>query len=167
MAWSIGVFLLVLIPFPLTIVLAGKRETGSSYLSWQLFRRPNHPATFYLTTLPRYIGPVVLVGVLVALIACVRGRSWSWREWLLVCWSVVPIMFFQLWPVKGFHYLLAASVPIAILGASGLSRVLRWSQAQARGRWRTLAVGLGWLGVLVVAASLAGPSVDEYAGKPL
>ena len=33
-------------------------------------------------------------------------RERSWRETLLLCWIVVPVGFFQLWPVKGFQYLL-------------------------------------------------------------
>ncbi len=161
---SVAVFVLVLVPFPLTIVLAGKRETGNSYLSWQLFRRPNHPADFYATTLPWYLGPLVLAGVVVALVACIRRRSWSWREWLLVCWFGVPALFFQLWPVKGFHYLLAASVPLAILGASGLAIVLRWLMAATTAPWRALGITAAVLGVAALAVSLAVPAWTNTQG---
>src|SRR5512140_2224942 len=41
---------LVVAPFPISLLLAGGTHTGQQYLVWQLFRRPNHTATFYLET---------------------------------------------------------------------------------------------------------------------
>ena len=42
-------------------------------------------------------------------------------ESLLVSWIVVPCLFFQLWPTKGFQYLLPIAVPVAVLAAGLLS----------------------------------------------
>ena len=39
----------------------------------------------------------------------------SWRETLLLSWILVPAVFFQLWPVKGFQYLLPTAPPVALL----------------------------------------------------
>ena len=64
--------------------------------------------------------PLVVLAV-AALVAVVLGRTWSWRESLLVCWIVVPVVFFELWPVKGFQYLLPAAAPVAVLAAGLLS----------------------------------------------
>ena len=47
LAVSLGVMALVIAPFPLSLMLAGRTGTGESYLTWQLFRRPNHDWLFY------------------------------------------------------------------------------------------------------------------------
>jgi 4-amino-4-deoxy-L-arabinose transferase-like glycosyltransferase len=47
LAASVGVMALVIAPFPLSLVFAGHTGTGESYLTWQLFRRPNHDWLFY------------------------------------------------------------------------------------------------------------------------
>jgi hypothetical protein len=41
----------------------------------------------------------------------------------MVCWIVVPVVFFQLWPVKGYQYLLPVAAPMAVLAAGLLSEV--------------------------------------------
>ena len=104
LAVSLGVMALVIAPFPLTLMLAGRTGTGESYLTWQLFRRPNHDWLFYPTTVPEAIGPLVLLAAVVGL--WLLRREASWRETLLLSWIAVPVVFFQLWPVKGFQYLL-------------------------------------------------------------
>jgi hypothetical protein len=112
----------VIAPFPLTLILAGGRGTSTArqYLAWQLFRRPNHDWTFYLTTFPVAAGPLLVLAALAGL--WVLRRQNTWREKLLVSWIMVPTLYFQLWPVKGFQYLLPLSPPIAILGARTLVR---------------------------------------------
>ncbi|MEV0809080.1 glycosyltransferase family 39 protein [Micromonospora sp. NPDC050200] len=103
---------------PISQALAGRSATGRSYLVWQLFRRPNHSMSFYLETVPGAMGLL-----LVAAAAC--GLWWlrrqrSWRETLLVSWVAAPVVFFQLWPVKGFQYLLPVAGPVAVLAARAL-----------------------------------------------
>lgn len=106
---------LVASAFPLAMSLGGKTEAGGNYLAWQIFRRPNHDWTFYASTVPESIGPLVLVAAVAALV-CLRNTR-SWREILLLSWIAIPIAFFQLWPVKGFQYLLPATPAIAVLAA--------------------------------------------------
>ena len=60
------------------------------------------------------------------LLAAVMGlwllrREASWRERLLLCWIAVPVAFFQLWPVKGFQYLLPIAPALAVLAGRALS----------------------------------------------
>jgi hypothetical protein len=111
---------LIMLVFPLSPMLAGggggQKATG--YLVWQLFRRPNHTWDFYPTTVPIAIGPLVVLTALLGL--WVMRRQITWREKLLVSWIVVPCIFFQLWPVKGFQYLLPITAPLAILAARAL-----------------------------------------------
>src|SRR3954463_15322531 len=110
----------VLILFPLSLKLAGAAETGGNYLAWQLFRRPNHDFMFYLTEVPKAIG----FGVVAAAIAglWMLRKKGTWRETLLVAWIAVPSVFFQLWPVKGFQYLLPIAPAVAVLAGRALGR---------------------------------------------
>jgi len=164
---SIAVFAAVIVPFPLIVVLAGKSKTGTSYLAWQLFRRPNHTVGFYATTVPWYVGPLVLAAAAAGLVIRWRTHTWSWREWLLLTWSLVPIMFFQLWPVKGFHYLLGASVPLALLGASGLASIVGWLWAENRGGVpRRAGTWAGWLLLGTLALSLVVPAWTNTQTRP-
>ncbi len=112
----------VIAPFPFSLMLAGGSSTGRNYLVWQLFRRPNHEATFYLTTVTPSIGVLVIVTALLGLILLWRERSW--REKLLLSWIVVPIIFFELWPVKGYQYLLPIAPPIALLAGRPLGKLI-------------------------------------------
>jgi Dolichyl-phosphate-mannose-protein mannosyltransferase len=103
---------------PLSQALAGRANTGKSYLVWQLLRRPNHSMAFYAQTVPVAIGFLVLLAAGAGLWSLRRRHSW--RETLLLCWLGVPVVAFQLWPVKGFQYLLPVATPAAILAARGL-----------------------------------------------
>jgi 4-amino-4-deoxy-L-arabinose transferase-like glycosyltransferase len=89
---------------------------------WQLFRRSNHETWFYFTVLPSWIGPAVLVVALAGLIWL--RRETTWRERMLLAWIAVPVLFFTLWPVKGFQYLLPVSPALAILAGRALGRPL-------------------------------------------
>jgi hypothetical protein len=113
---------LVILPFPLTLALAGGSTTGRNYLTWQLFRRPNHPWTFYPEVVPPALGIVVVIIVILGLL--ILWREHSWREKLLLSWIFVPVAFFQLWPVKGFQYLLPIAAPVAVLAGWFLSRII-------------------------------------------
>lgn len=148
-------FAVIAMPFPATVMFSGKKDTGHSFLAWQLFRPANHSLGFYLDTVPAAMG-ILVVAVALAGLWLYRAK-WSWRERLLCAWIVMPTVFFTLWPVKGFQYLLPLVVPVAVLAA----RVLadedgRLRGAMARfGRW-------GRLGpivlVAIVSTSLLVPS---------
>src|SRR4029077_12774474 len=55
----------------------------------------------------------------------VLARRRSWRETLLLAWILAPIAFFELWPVKGYQYLLPAAPPLAILAGRALAALPR------------------------------------------
>jgi 4-amino-4-deoxy-L-arabinose transferase-like glycosyltransferase len=119
LALAIGCTLLLIAPYPLTLSLAGQTETGRNYAAWQLFRRPNHDWSFYLTTVPEAIGLLLILLALAWL--WLSRRELSWRETLLWSWIVVPAAFFQVWPTKGFQYLLTLAPAFAILAAATIS----------------------------------------------
>jgi len=153
LAISIAVMALVVAPLPLSLMLAGRTGTGENYLVWQLFRRPNHDWLFYPATVTDAIGPLLLVVALAGL--WLLRREGSWRETLLLCWVLVPTVFFQLWPVKGYQYLLPIAPPLALLAGRALSRHV--SQERA----------LGLLATAIVAVSLLIPTLGRVTDSTL
>jgi 4-amino-4-deoxy-L-arabinose transferase-like glycosyltransferase len=107
--------------YPLSIAVGGATTTGKSFFVWQLLRRPNHSFFFYFSTALPAIGLLVIAVALGGLAMLWRDRSW--RETLLLAWIVVPLMFFTVWPVKGFQYLLPIAPAVALLAARALSRL--------------------------------------------
>jgi Dolichyl-phosphate-mannose-protein mannosyltransferase len=151
LAVSLCVMALVVAPFPLSLMLAGRTGTGESYLTWQLFRRPNHDLLFYPATVPEAVGPLVLLAAVAGL--WLLRRQSSWRETLLVSWIAVPVVFFWLWPVKGFQYLLPIAPPLALLAGRSLSRL---PSPATR--------GLQALAAAIVALSLLVPAWERVEG---
>ena len=112
---------LVIAPFPVTLMVAGGSSTGQNYLVWQLFRRPNHEWPFYFQTVPPSIGILLIVVAILGVALLWKERSW--REKLLLSWILVPIVFFQIWPVKGFQYLLPIAPALAVLAGRLLGKL--------------------------------------------
>jgi hypothetical protein len=117
-----GIMVAEVAVWPISLRLSGQGQTGQSYLLWQMFRPPNHGTWFYFTVLPSWIGVAVLVAAFGGLIWL--RREATWRERLLLSWIVIPVIFFTIWPVKGFEYLLPVTAPLAILAGRTLARPL-------------------------------------------
>jgi hypothetical protein len=157
---SLACMFMVIAPFPISIALGGGTETAKAFLIWQLFRRPNHEWPFYFVEVPPAMGILLLIVAAVGLWFLRRSRSW--RETLLIAWIAVPLAFFQMWPVKGFQYLLPAAPAVALLAARAVTRLrLPDRTMSARfirsGQWRALAGGL-------IALSLAVPAWKAVVG---
>jgi len=159
LALSVGAFVGVIAAFPLALALAGagSHSTAQQYLVWQLFRRPNHDGAFYLLTVPPAIGVFVLIAAVVGL--WLTRREIDWRQRLLVAWIVVVVAFFQLWPVKGFQYLLPAAPAVAVLAALGVLKIARLL-VRRRSSWRN-----GGDAAVVAEAALASMLVVAVAGS--
>jgi len=140
LAGSLGLMAVVASAYPISLALAGRTSTGGNYLAWQLFRRPNHGWVFYPEVVSPAVGLLVLAAAGFGLWAL--RRHGSWRETLLLAWIAVPVAFFELWPVKGFQYLLPVAPAVAVLAARALTRCPRGARARAAA-------------IAVVAASLA------------
>ncbi|WP_225804840.1 glycosyltransferase family 39 protein [Streptomyces sp. NK15101] len=171
-----GVLCLVVAAFPLATSLAGHGSTGQDYLQWQLFRRANHPMGFYAVTVPQAVGWAALVAAAAGLF--LLRRRMSWREGLLLCWIAAPVLFFTLWPVKGFPYLLPVAPPLAVLAGRALSALAELRPRPGRmrsGRTRRsrlrlrpgvlAAVGAVFV-TLVVTATLALSSATRITAAP-
>jgi hypothetical protein len=140
---SFILMIIMILPFPLSLWLAGGSKVGQQYLIWQLFRRPNHPWDFYLTMVPGQIGILVIILAIAGILLLWSERTW--RERLLLWWIVVPVVFFQIWPTKGYQYLLAIAPPFGILASRVLIRWL-WIEIPALGSKR---MSTTWIRVLV------------------
>jgi hypothetical protein len=117
---ALAVVIAVFLVHPVTQALAGSSSAGKSYLIWQLLRRPNHDWAFYAATVPWAIGPLVLLAAVLGLRRAARGDGTAWREVLLCSWIAAPVVMFELWPVKGYQYLLPVVPAVTVLAARGL-----------------------------------------------
>ena len=154
-AISVGVMVLTVAPFPLAVLLAGRSNTGHNYLTWQLFRRPNHGLLFYPTTAPEAMGYLVVAAAIVGLWLYRHNRSW--REVLLLSWIAVNVVFFELWPVKGFQYLLPVAPAVALLAGRAVGNWTPGAVVRVAGVPIKTALVAG-LAIVVIAASLALPA---------
>jgi hypothetical protein len=126
-----AIYLAIILVYPVTVALSGASSTGRNFLVWQLLRRANHSWLFYPSVVPVAIGiPVVLAAI--AGLWFLRKRS-AWQEKLLIWWILGPVIFFEIWAVKGYQYLLPIAAPVAVLGARALCAIPRRVSIR---RWR-------------------------------
>lgn len=147
---------LLTLGYPMLTALAGGSRTSHSYLLWQLSRTPNHSFAFYLTSVGSSIGYVLLA---VAGVGLFRRGAIDWRATLLLSWIVVPFVFFEVWPVKGFSYLLPCTPAVALLAARALARALPGARPVV-GRVVVVTVAV------ICAATLLIPAVHDLTRQP-
>jgi len=158
---AVAVMAGVAVAFPLALSISGHSTSGQNYLLWQLFRRANHPYAFYLQVVPGAIGFLALAAAIAGLFWLRRERTW--RERLLICWAIVPIVFFTLWPVKGYQYLLPVAPVVAILAGRFIAS-LGGSQIAAGNRARGMAIRIAV--TVVVVGSLLVPTWLTINAQP-
>ncbi len=112
-AVALGILVVSVSPYPVSILVSGASDTARSFLLWQLLRRPNHSFTFYAELLPGALGPILLILAIVGVLIAVQRAGWQDR--LLLSWIFVPLIFYQFWPVKGYQYLLPIVPALIIL----------------------------------------------------
>jgi 4-amino-4-deoxy-L-arabinose transferase-like glycosyltransferase len=134
-AAAIGIYIIAISPYPISIAISGASGTAREFLLWQLLRRPNHTLSFYAEILPGAIGFVLLVLAIAGIAMAVRVGKWQDR--LLLAWVFVPLIFFQVWPVKGYQYLLPIMPAAIVLAARVIEPITRrLFDDPAPGRWR-------------------------------
>jgi predicted membrane-bound mannosyltransferase len=118
-----AIYLAIILVYPVTVALSGAGSTGRNFLVWQLLRRANHSWLFYPSVVPVALGiPVVIAAI--AGLWFLRKRS-AWQEKLLIWWILGPVIFFEIWAVKGYQYLLPIAAPVAVLAARALCAIPR------------------------------------------
>jgi Dolichyl-phosphate-mannose-protein mannosyltransferase len=161
----LGVYLVTISPFPLSLLLGGGTKVAQQFLVWQIFRRPNHDASFYLTSIESMGIPLLVLAGLGVVVAIWRHGP---IDILMVLTIVVIGGFYELWPVKGFQYLLPLMAPAAVLGAEGalsigkvVSRVLA-GRGEPRFRWRQADATVALLVLLAFLVASGIPAVSAH-----
>lgn len=156
-----GVALGLVLTYPLLTAIAGGGKGGTSYLLWQLSRQPNHTFGFYVTTVGGSMGAVTIGIAILGLV--VFRRQLGWQETLLICWLAAPLVYFEIWPTKGFTYLTPLAPVVTLLAAVALVRLGRGARVR---RMLTGLVALACVVSLVVPAALgmARPNTSGLAG---
>lgn len=149
------------VTYPVLTSVSGGARGGQSYLVWQLSRPPNHSLSFYPVTVGGSIGVVLLVIAGAGLV--LFRRRLSWRETLLLCWVMVPLAYFEIWPTKGFAYLVPLAPPLAVLAAVAVARISRAGRVRAIGGRLLAAVCVATL-VVPSIAGIASPTASGLAG---
>ncbi|MHB8613496.1 MAG: ArnT family glycosyltransferase [Candidatus Dormibacteraceae bacterium] len=168
---ALGVYLLTVAPFPLALLLGGGNRIVGQYAAWQVLRRPNHTPDFYLHVLPDLGLPMVIFAI-VGIVFALRRRNPE--DVLLLCFIAVTFGFFQLWPVKGYQYLVVLVMPAAVLAADGLLKLAAllaripesWRPPTfARARMALVAASVVVLAGSLAAASGVSPAVDATSDE--
>jgi 4-amino-4-deoxy-L-arabinose transferase-like glycosyltransferase len=166
-----GVYLLTVAPFPLALLLGGGNRVVGQYAAWQVLRRPNHTPDFYLHVIPDLGLPMVILAVVGIFFVLRKRRP---EDLLLLCFMAVTFGFFQLWPVKGYQYLVVLVMPTAVLAADGLlelaSQLSRLPKSWrpptlVRARTALVAASVVVLGATLVAAAGVPRVVDATSDE--
>ncbi len=158
-----AVFLIAISPYPLSLVLGGGAHTTNQFVVWQFFRQPNHTPDFYLLSVLPSLGYVT-----VALAAFgLASLRWRWQTFDALAISLVlcNVAFFQIWPTKGYEYMLPIVPAVVYLAGRGalalgelgpsIARPLRLERV----KWRWAAAAALSLALI----SMAPPAVGVAA----
>jgi 4-amino-4-deoxy-L-arabinose transferase-like glycosyltransferase len=157
---ALASFAVAISPYPLSLLLGGGAHSTNQFVVWQFFRAPNHDADFYLGVVPQSVGYVTVALAGLGL-ASLRWR-WDAFDTLALALIACNVAFFEVWPTKGFEYLMPvvpATIYLAGRGAIALSelgpsfaRVLRIERLELR--WAAS------IGLALALISMAPPIVD-------
>ncbi len=113
---EIAAFIIAVAPGPLSLIIGGGAgETALvNVITWQIARPANHTWLFYPLVLYQYFDAVIVLAILGIVLAVARRTS---ADVMLLLWFSIPFMFFQIWPVKGFHYIVPLAPCLCLLAA--------------------------------------------------
>ena len=118
-------FIFVTSPYWISfITLEEARESLLEYIDWQSSRPPNHDNTYYFLIICTDILGYVLTPLLVIsyLYILFNKKTWKGSNLLLpFVWIAIPLLFYQLVSVKGYHFLFSITPLLVIFGISFLS----------------------------------------------
>ena len=154
-----AVFAVAISPYPLSLILGGGAHTTNQFIVWQFFRQPNHDALFYLTVLPSF-------GYVTLALAAIGFASLRWRwqpfDTLAVTLVLCNVAFFEIWPTKGFEYLLPIAPAIVYMAGRG-AIALGELAPSLKGLVRLQHLERRWAAALALAfalVSMAPPAVQ-------
>jgi 4-amino-4-deoxy-L-arabinose transferase-like glycosyltransferase len=119
-------FIVVTSPYWISfITLEEARKSLLEYIEWQSSRPANHNSTYYFHIITSEILGYVLTSLLVIAYVYVifRRKNWNFLHVLLpFIWIAIPLIFFQMISVKGYHFLFSITPLLVIFSISFLSR---------------------------------------------
>ncbi len=147
-----AIYLVLVVIYPLAELSAGKASTGVDYLVWQILRPANHSLLFYA-------GIFQTMGWGIVALAGVGTLATLWKrtspEILLLLTSLVIVGLLEIWPTKGYEYLIPATAPIMALAAFGARTCGALSLAAVTRIWRSARAGRA-AGIAVTALVALG-----------
>lgn len=144
--WATAVFVLIVLPFPLTRLIS-QSHNASSFFLWQFGRAPNHQPDWFGRVLLQYVTPPMLILVVVGAVAMVATRRPIDR--VVIAYVALFAVFFTAWPTKLFPYLYLLIPPLCVIAAIGVVTAVR-----VLGRGTGSAMPARILGGLAVASTL-------------
>ncbi|MGD1836300.1 MAG: glycosyltransferase family 39 protein [Nitrososphaeraceae archaeon] len=98
------------------ITIDEARTSLLSYMEWQSSRPPNHDLLYYFEILSKDIlGYALSLLFLISLIYFIVKRKYSSKNLtLLSIWLFIPLIFYQILSIKGYHFLITL-IPFFIL----------------------------------------------------
>ena len=117
-------FLFACIPYWLPILTSEHAQDAAlSYWQWQTSRDPNLSETFYMHILfESALGYAFSVLFVLSIIYVIKRRLIKNPEIkMLLVWVGVPLILFQVIPVKGYHFIISIVPPLVLVGIIILS----------------------------------------------
>jgi 4-amino-4-deoxy-L-arabinose transferase-like glycosyltransferase len=119
-------FIFVASPYWISFVtLEEARKSILEYIEWQSSRPANHNSIYYFHIITSEIlGYVLTLLLLIAYVFVIFSRrNWKFSHVLLpFLWIAIPLIFFQMISVKGYHFLFSITPFLVIFSISFLSR---------------------------------------------
>lgn len=109
------------------------RESVLAYIDWQSSRPANHDSLYYFDILfTDILGYVLSFLVVIAYLAIIfKKRNWNFRNFVIpFLWIILPLVFYQIISVKGYHFLFSLTPFLVIFGISILSN--QWIKKLSR-----------------------------------
>ncbi|MDW3626181.1 MAG: glycosyltransferase family 39 protein [Nitrososphaeraceae archaeon] len=106
------------------ITLEEARESLLEYIDWQSSRPANHDSIYYFLIIFTDILGYILASLLVMayLYIIFSRRNWKFSNVMLpFLWIAIPLLFYQMLSVKGYHFLFSITPFLVIFGISFLS----------------------------------------------
>ena len=118
-------FIFVTSPYWISfITLEEARESILEYIDWQSSRPSNHDSIYYFLIISSVILGYVLTSLLVIayLYIIINKRNWKFSNVILpLIWIAIPLLFYQVVSVKGYHFLFSITPFLVIFSISLLS----------------------------------------------
>lgn len=115
------------------LTLEEARESVLEYIGWQSSRPANHDTIYYLDILfSDILGYVLSLLVVIAYLSFIfYKRNWNFTNFVIpFLWVLIPLIFYQIISVKGYHFLFSITPFLVIFGISILSN--QWIKKKSR-----------------------------------